>query len=623
MLSGMIRLAVVMVPIASAVFVVRATAGILPAPSSVLGWVAWALGTGAIALTTVTLVERVSRRALPVAALFKLSLVFPDETPSRMRVAMRSGTAKDLERRVAEGGSLGDTASEAATNLLVLLKRLNDHDRLTRGHSERVRAYSDVIAEEMGLPEADRQKLHWAALAHDLGKLTVPPEILNSSGRPTEAEWGVLRGHPAAASAIVEPLRPWLGDWLNAATQHHERWDGRGYPESLVGDEIHMSGRIVAVADAFDTMTSARSYKKPLALADARAELTRNAGSQFDPTVVRAFMGVGLRRLRLLAGPLSWLSSFPTATGVTNVIAGAGTASVATGAATTAAVVLAAVGLGAPLPSNGAETVAVSDERQAESVEADELAFRPITSVAPSADQPVGINDITTTTAPSSTLGDEVSTTSTTTTVTTAPTTTSSGSATTTTTQATTTTTTQATTTTTTQAPTTTAPPNQGPDCPEAQGGSLVLPDRDLFNCDLSGLDLAGANFNGSDLSGANLSGANLSGALIRDADVAAANFAGANLTGADMRFSTWDFSNFVGAVLANANLRDSDAESIDFTGADLTFTVLGDTNIALSDFTNADLTGSSGQPNDGPLAIWSTTTCSNGTIQSTSCYPG
>ena len=619
-LSGLIRLGVFIVPLASALLMVRATAGILPAPDTVLGWVGWAIGTAAIALATVTVVERVTRRALPLAAMLRLSLVFPDETPSRMRVALRTGTAKDLERRVAEGGSLGDTASEAATNLLILLRRLNEHDRLTRGHSERVRAYSDVIAEQMGLADADRQKLHWAALAHDLGKLTVPPEILNSPGRPTDAEWEVLRGHPAAAATIVEPLRPWLGDWLTAATQHHERWDGRGYPAALAGKDIHLSGRIVAVADAFDTMTSARSYKKPLALADARAELTRNAGSQFDPSVVRAFMAVSIGRLRLVAGPLSWLTSIPTASGVTSVVTGGGTATVATSIASVAAVVATSVGLGMQVPSVMDESAAGFADQQTESVVVDELAYWEDTSVSSTVDKPVTpVSSITT--VPSSTTSSAITTTISATAQTTtsifAPTTTARA-------QPTTTATTAApTTTATTAKPTTTATTaaNQGADCADVQGGRRPLANLDLFNCDLGGFDLAGVSFNGAELDGANFSGANLSGATIRDADVEGANFDGANLTGADMRFSGWDFSSFVGAVLSGANLRDSDAESIDFTGADLTSTILGDTNIAFSNFTNANLTDSTGKPNDGPLSIWSNTTCSNGDVQSSTCY--
>ena len=110
---------------------------------------------------------------------------------------------------------------------------------------------------------------------------------------------------------VAEPLREWLGPWLDAIGQHHERWDGAGYPAGLSGVGISQAARIVAVADAYDTITSARSYKKALPAAAARAELARCAGEQFDPQIVRAFLAIGLGRLRRVAGPLSVLSTLP------------------------------------------------------------------------------------------------------------------------------------------------------------------------------------------------------------------------------------------------------------------------------------------------------------------------
>ena len=160
--------------------------------------------------------------------------------------------------------------------------------------------------------DAAAAKLRWAALIHDIGKLEVPEEILNKNGRPTDEEWEIIRGHPDAAGPRLEALTPWLGEWAMAAFDHHERYDGSGYPQGLRGQEISRAGRIVAVADAYDVMTAPRSYKPSLPAEQARAELAANSGTQFDPEVVRAFLAVSLGRRRALAGPLAWLAQVPT-----------------------------------------------------------------------------------------------------------------------------------------------------------------------------------------------------------------------------------------------------------------------------------------------------------------------
>ena len=296
-------------------------------PDGVVPSIAWVLGILVVSSLTIHFTRPVIDGATPLAFLYQCTLVFPDQAPSRFKIALAQRSARDLQRRV-ESGELLDTPEEAATAILTLLAHLNDHDRRTRGHSERVRAYSDLIAEQLGLPEADRHKLHWAALLHDIGKLSVDPDILNKPGRPDDHEWQQLRGHPAAAPTYLRALRPWLGQWLDAATQHHERWDGKGYPRALAGDDISLSGRIVAVADAYDVMTSSRSYKTPWSADDARAELARCAGTQFDPRIVRAFLQVSSRRLEKVAGPISWLGQWPSLAEVAHALGSAGTTTV-------------------------------------------------------------------------------------------------------------------------------------------------------------------------------------------------------------------------------------------------------------------------------------------------------
>ena len=286
-----------------------------------------------VAAITLACVDRGARRLLPLAALYRLALVFPDKAPSRYRIALRSGTAHQLSEKLRSDDSLGDTTSEAAENLLALVAAIGRHDRITRGHSERVRAYADLIGEQLGLSISDREKLHWSALVHDAGKIHVRAEVLNKPGRPNDEEWNELRNHPAAGGPLVEPLRPWLGDWVDAATQHHERVDGTGYPLGLSRDQITLAGRIVAVADAYDCMTSSRSYKRALPAEQARYELTRNSGTQFDPEIVRAFLGISVGRLHLIAGPFAWLSQIPLLAPATTAVSAAGTTVVASLAA--------------------------------------------------------------------------------------------------------------------------------------------------------------------------------------------------------------------------------------------------------------------------------------------------
>jgi putative nucleotidyltransferase with HDIG domain len=328
-----------LVPVAASVVVTRIAAHLVPRPRTIVAAIGWWVFILALATFVVFLVARVTRRLAPLAALLKLSLVFPDHAPSRFGVAMRSGTVRQLQDRytAVKKNGLGSSPAEAAQKLVELIGALNAHDRITRGHCERVRAYTALIAQELKLPADQVDKLRWAGLLHDLGKLEVPGKILNKKGKLNDWEWEVIKGHPAAGARIAAPLAEWLGDAFRAIGEHHERWDGAGYPNGVAGEAISIGGRIVAVADAFDVMTAARSYKRPSAPSWARTELVRCSGSQFDPVVVRAFLNVSIGGLRWAMGPLSWLAQLPT-------LAQGPIASASSTAATTAIAAAVAVG---------------------------------------------------------------------------------------------------------------------------------------------------------------------------------------------------------------------------------------------------------------------------------------
>jgi HD-GYP domain-containing protein (c-di-GMP phosphodiesterase class II) len=279
-----------------------------------LGAIGWVL-PGLVALAVVFLTERLCRRLLPLASLLKLTMAFPDQAPSRLSIALRTGTVRQLQRW-ANGLDTSDsatdvTAAQAAERVLTLAAALNTHDRRTRGHSERVRALTDLVGSDMGLSKHDSDRLRWAALLHDIGKLTVPAKILNKPGKPDAREWSLLQRHPEEGAKLIGPLAGWLGEWASAVDSHHERYDGAGYPRGLAGTDIPLAGRIVAVTDSFETMTAVRSYKRAMSFSDARAELQRCAGTHFDPAVVRLMYGVSLPRLLGALGPLAAVAHIP------------------------------------------------------------------------------------------------------------------------------------------------------------------------------------------------------------------------------------------------------------------------------------------------------------------------
>ena len=307
--AALIRVVVIGTPLLASILAGIA-AGRLFRPHGWLQIAGWVLWTAAVSIAVLAAVDAVVRRLLPLQRLLQLCLVFPDKAPSRWKVAARAARLRRSQRWALTERTPAD-ATEAVHQIVTLLGALAKHDRRTRGHSERVCVYAELIADEMELSQRDRDRLMWVALIHDIGKLEVPSRLLNKPARPTLPEWQVLQAHPHHGDRIIAPLRAWLGSWADAVVQHHERYDGLGYPNGLAGEQLCLGARIIAVADAFEVMTAPRPYRRPVNAAVARSELARHAGTQFDPDVVRHFLAVGLPRLRSSMGLLSWLAQIP------------------------------------------------------------------------------------------------------------------------------------------------------------------------------------------------------------------------------------------------------------------------------------------------------------------------
>ncbi len=176
-------------------------------------------------------------------------------------------------------------------SLLSLVSAIEAKDAYTRQHSTRVTDYAVSIALEMGCPVEDVERLRSAGPLHDIGKIGIKDDVLNKPGRLTDEEFDLIRSHPLIGVTIVSPLG--LDDQeLAIIRNHHERWDGKGYPDHLKGEAIPLLARILAVADAFDAMSSDRAYRSCLPLDVCLGEIRDNSGGQFDPDIVRVALQV-------------------------------------------------------------------------------------------------------------------------------------------------------------------------------------------------------------------------------------------------------------------------------------------------------------------------------------------
>lgn len=172
-----------------------------------------------------------------------------------------------------------------------LAKAIDAKDKYTRGHSTRVAYYSRQIAIKAGLPDKACEQVYFSALLHDIGKIGVSSAIINKEGKLTDKEFEHIKEHPIAGDRILSGIKnaPFLSV---GARSHHERYDGHGYPDGLAGEDIPQIARIISVADAYDAMTSDRSYRQPLEKDAVREELKNCAGTQFDPEFAEVMLQI-------------------------------------------------------------------------------------------------------------------------------------------------------------------------------------------------------------------------------------------------------------------------------------------------------------------------------------------
>ena len=201
-----------------------------------------------------------------------------------------------LEEMVAQrteelDGALRSLGDAYRTTLKALTAALETRDSETHGHSERVVNFSLRLGQELGLSAEQMRSLEFGSLLHDIGKIGVPDAILRKPAKLTEEEWVRMREHPLHGQRILRGIE-FLEGAAKVVAQHHERWDGSGYPLGLRGAQIDLNARIFAVADAFDAITSDRVYRAGRSYEAALAELDEHAGRQFDPRVVEAFRRV-------------------------------------------------------------------------------------------------------------------------------------------------------------------------------------------------------------------------------------------------------------------------------------------------------------------------------------------
>lgn len=202
---------------------------------------------------------------------------------NKNRVEVYSSILDNLKKELSE------EQGDRITSIKTLISVINAKDKYTYGHSERVVLYSKIFARKVEMNEEDTKQLIYGAYMHDIGKINIPEDILNKNGKLTYEEYEIVKKHPRQGVEIIRTIDP-LGEVCAMIMSHHERYDGKGYPEGLSGDAIPRLARVLNVIDSFDAMTSNRPYNKKKDYKEAFQELREESGTQFDPEIVEQFI---------------------------------------------------------------------------------------------------------------------------------------------------------------------------------------------------------------------------------------------------------------------------------------------------------------------------------------------
>ena len=210
------------------------------------------------------------------------------------RILELSYLQKNLKQEVEKQTAVAETRRQSLERLSLQMVRtlantIDAKDSYTNGHSTRVAKYSVMIAKRMGYAGERLEQLQYAAMLHDIGKIGIPREIINKPSRLTDEEYEIIKTHPAIGGNILKEISE-IPDIAIGARWHHERYDGKGYPDGLSGTEIPEIARIIGVADSYDAMTSKRSYRGVLPQEVVAGELQKGKGSQFDPQIAEIML---------------------------------------------------------------------------------------------------------------------------------------------------------------------------------------------------------------------------------------------------------------------------------------------------------------------------------------------